>query len=159
MEIQALTLVLAEKDLNDLVVRHQSEDLPVEELRFRLTPEGLQVSGEYPLFMRVSFEMRWELGIHNGNVTARLTYFKALGLGVPVFKEMLLKLLRESLARKDWFQLEGEDTVVVHVDRWLAKEGVPLRTNLTSIRCLDQVMIVEARADGPRQQQSFGDAG
>jgi hypothetical protein len=148
MEIQALILTLTEKDLNDLAARHLPDDLPVEELRFRLTPEGLQVSGEYPLFVRVSFETRWELGIRGGNVTARLAHFKALGLPVSIFKGMLLNLLRDSLTRKDWFQVDGEDTVVVHVDRWLQREGVPLRTNLTAIHCSDKSLAVESKAIG-----------
>jgi hypothetical protein len=148
MEIQALTLLITEQDLSDLAARHLPADQPVEELRFRLTPEGLHVSGEYPLFLRVSFEMRWELGVCGGRVTARLVHFKALGLPVPVFKGMLLKFLREAVRNEEWLQIEGDDTVVVQVDRLVRDRGVALRTNLTAIRCLDQALMVEARA-GP----------
>jgi hypothetical protein len=148
MEIQALTLAVSEKDLNDLAARHMPEALPLEELRFRLTADGLQVSGEYPLFLRVTFETHWQLGVRDGDVTARLVRFKALGLPVPVFKSVLLKLLKEAARKEDWVHFDGDDTVVVRVDRMLEGEGFPLRTNLCSIRCHDQGLVVEARAPG-----------
>jgi hypothetical protein len=146
MEIQALRLFLTERDLNDLAARHLPADQPVEELRLRLTPEGLQVSGEYPLFLRVRFDTHWELGVRAGNVTARLTRFKALGLPVPVFKSVLLKLVKEVAGQADWLHLDGDDMVVVNVDRLLELQGVPMRTNLASMRCQDQGLTVEARA-------------
>jgi hypothetical protein len=146
MEIEALTLRVTEKDLNDLAARHLPDDQPVEELRFRLTPEGLHATGEYPLFLRVTFETVWELGVRGGDVTARLARFKALGLPVPVFKSVLLKILKEAAAKEDWLQFEGDDQVVVKVDRMLELEGVPLRTNLTAIRCQDGSLVVEARS-------------
>jgi len=149
MEIQALTLTLTEQDLNDLAAHHLPEDMPVEELRIRLSPDGLHLSGEYPLFLRVSFETRWELGVRDGLVTARLAHFKTLGLPVPILKGMLLGILREALAKKEWFQLDNDDGVVLNVDRWLQEEGVTLRTNLTGIQCLDRTMTVQAKAKGP----------
>jgi hypothetical protein len=143
MEIQALTLRVSEKSLNDLAARHLPEDQPVEELRFRLTPEGLHITGEYPLFLKVAFETRWELGVRAGRVTARLASLKALGLPVAIFKSVLLKLVHEAAGHEDCLQLEDE-TFIFDVDRWLAAEGIPLRTNLMAIRCQEQSLIVLA---------------
>jgi hypothetical protein len=148
MEIQALTLTLTDQDLNDLAARHLPDDLPVEDLRFRLSREGLDISGEYPLFLRVSFETHWELAIRAGQVTARLAHVKTFGLPVPMAKGMLFGILRETLAKKDWLELDGDNTVMLNVDRWLEHEGVPLRTNLTGIQCLDGSMLVNALAKG-----------
>jgi hypothetical protein len=144
MEIQALRLLVTEKALNDLAVRHLPDDQPVEELRFRLTPEGLQVSGEYPLFLRVSFETQWELGVRDGDITARLTRFKALGLPVPVFKSALLKIIKDAVGKEDWLRFDGDDTILVLVDRLLAEQGIPLRTNLSAIRCQEGSLVLEA---------------
>jgi hypothetical protein len=146
MEIQALRLLVTEKALNELVARHLPDDQPVEELRFRLTPEGLHVSGEYPLFLRISFETHWELGVRDGNVTARLKRFKALGLPAPVFKSVLLKVLRETAGKESWLRFDGEDTILVLVDRLLAEKGIPLRTNLSAIRCQEGSLVLEAKA-------------
>lgn len=146
MEIQSLKLLVTDQDLNELAARHLPADQPVEELRLRVSPEGLHVSGEYPLFLRVSFETQWELGVRAGNVTARLRHFKALGLPVPVFKSVLFKILRDAVAKEEWLEFADDETIVVQVDRLLAREGVPLRTNLQRIRCQDQRLVVEAGA-------------
>jgi hypothetical protein len=155
MEIHALSLVLNEKDLDALAARHLPEDQPVEELRFRVTPEGLYVSGEYPLFLRVAFETLWELGVRDGDVTARLLRFKALGLPVPVFKSMLLKILGEGTGKHDWLELQ-DDTVRIRVDQLLAREGVPLRTNLTAVRCQGQDLVIEAGRPAPSLRMAGG---
>jgi hypothetical protein len=156
MEIQALTLFITEQDLNDLAARHQPDDSPVEDLRFRVTAEGLHISGEYPLFLKVTFETLWELGIRDGHVTARLARLKALGLPITVFKSMLLKLVQEAAGKGDWLHVEDE-TIIVNLDRWLVKEGVPLRTNLSAIRCQEQSLVVVAGRAQPGQVASPAD--
>jgi hypothetical protein len=145
MEIQVLALLVTEKDLNDFVARHM-RDQPVENLRFRIAPEGLHVTGEYPLFFKVHFETLWELGLRGGDVTLRLVTVKAMGLPGTAFKSTLLKMMTDG-AKKDWLRLE-DDTVVVQVDRALVSEGVALRTNLKAIRYTPQGFLVEAKAPG-----------
>src|SRR6266542_1007036 len=49
MDILALRATISEQDLNDLAKRHLPSNLPVEELRFEVIPEGLRIRGEYPL--------------------------------------------------------------------------------------------------------------
>jgi hypothetical protein len=142
MEIQALTLLVTDQDLNELAARHLPADQPVENLRFRITSEGVHVSGEYPLFLRVSFRTLWELGVRGGEVTARLAHFKALGMPLAVFRSLLLKLVTDAAGNQDWLRMD-HDTLLLHVDRALLAEGIPVRTNLTRIECRDGSLIVQ----------------
>jgi hypothetical protein len=147
MEIQALTLLVTDQDLNELSARHLPKDQPVENLRFHISPEGVHVTGEYPLFLRVAFKTLWELGVRGGEVTARLARFKALGMPLAVFRSLLLKLATDAAGNQDWLRMDN-DTLLLQVDRALQAEGYPVRTNLTRIECREGSLIVEAKA-GP----------
>jgi hypothetical protein len=143
MEIQQLALLLTTQDLNDLARKHFPDDLPVEKLEFQLAPEGVQVTGEFPLFLPVNFTTLWELGIRQGKVTARLANIRAFGLPGTVFKSMVLKLIAENAAKVDGLQCDN-DLIILDVERMLAREGVPLRANLQAIRCQAGSILVTA---------------
>jgi hypothetical protein len=145
MEIQALRLLVTEKDLNDLLAQHLPDDQPLENLSVRVAPEGVTVSGEYPLFVRVAFETLWEPGTQAGKVTARLTGLKAMGLPATVFKGTVLKAIEEAVHQEDWLAFDG-DTIVVDVDRLLAREGIPAKTNLSAVRCQVGLLVIESAA-------------
>lgn len=134
MEIQHLVLVITERDLNDLAQRHFPDDLPLEKVVLRITPEGLHIDGEFVLFVPVNFNMSWELSICDGKVAARLVSLRALGLPVTVFKSMVLKAIADA-ARKIRGLTCDEDQILVDVDHLAAREGVPLTSNLQDIRC------------------------
>src|SRR5437016_5949747 len=132
MEIQALKVVITEQDVNALVKKHWPDDQPVEEVAIRLTADGLVVKGVYPLFIDVSFETRWALGVQAGKVSARLTNLRALVIPGNIFKSAILKLIGDAARSESWLQVE-DDTVLVDVDRVLQKNGLPAKTNLTRI--------------------------
>ena len=145
MEIQALKIVITSEDVNALVKKHWPDDHPVEEVAIKLTPEGIVVKGVYPLFIDVSFETRWALGVQAGKVSARLTNLRALGIPGNIFKSAILKLIGDAARAKDWLEID-DDTILVDVDRVLQKNGLPARTNLTRIVCEEGKIVVEAAA-------------
>jgi hypothetical protein len=143
MEIQALKVLFTEDELNRLLEKHLPKDRSVEELRLRLTPEGVYVHGEYPLFVQVAFETLWELEVREGRVAARLVNFRALGMPVMIFRSAMMSIIADTAAKADWLAVE-EDAVLVDVDRLLAKNGLPARTNLTAVRLQVGMLVIEA---------------
>jgi hypothetical protein len=143
MEIQALKLIITEQDVNALVQKHLPPDQPVENLQIRLTSEGAYVEGVYPLFINVPFETLWELGVHEGKVSARLTKLRAMGVPGNVFKSAVVKLIADAAESEEWLQFE-KDTILVDVDRLLLKEGVIMQINLRRLVCQDGQVVVEA---------------
>jgi hypothetical protein len=142
MEIQQLALVLTEQDLNALVHKHLTDDVPVEKIVIRLSSAGLHVTGEFPLFVNVRFESRWELSAHQGKVTARLVHLKAIGLPVNVFRSMVVKFIAEAAKRIDGVECEN-DVIIADIDRLAAREGIRLQSNLRSIECQDGRIVVK----------------
>jgi hypothetical protein len=147
MEIQSLKVRITEKDLNDWAGQWLPEDQPIEDLKLRLTPEGVTVAGTYPLFVSVSFETLWEPGVRDGKLTAKLARIKAMGLPMVVFRSVVTKGIADALKGEDWVRVE-EETVVLDLDVLLAKQGINARTNLTAVRCGAEELLLEATAPG-----------
>jgi hypothetical protein len=145
MEIHALRVSVTEQDLNDLARRHLA-DQPVEELRVSITPEGVTVQGEYPLFVPVRFETLWQPTIQDRHVYLRLVKFRALGMPVNVLKGFVMNAF-STLARKEpWVHVQ-EDSVRLDVEAMLAQEGLTARVNLARIYCESGVFVLEAGAN------------
>ena len=145
MEIQVLRLRITDQDLNELLTRYLPGDSGLENVRIRIAPEGVHVTGEYPLLVRVSFETLWELHAQAGKVHARLAGLKAMGLPATVFKGAVLKAIGEAVQHENWLAFES-DTMVVDVDRLLAERGIQAKTNLSTVRCLVGEMVIESAA-------------
>jgi hypothetical protein len=135
MEIQAMRLIITEQDLNDLAAKHLLSDQPIEALVLKITPEGIVISGEYPLFVPVKFESLWELGVlPDGRLTVRLARLKALGMPATALKGLVLNLLEKAIRQDGWLEIE-DDTIRFDLDRFLAKEGLQAKTRLRSLEC------------------------
>lgn len=132
MEIHQLRASITENDLNTLLKRFLPTDLPVEDLRLRVLPEGLQILGMYPLFVNVHFETLWELSGLKGRVAARMTQFKALGIPAGIFKSAILKVMEEIVRQEPSLELV-EDTLILDVDRLLVAQGLAVRTNVRAV--------------------------
>jgi hypothetical protein len=145
MEIQALTLLITEQDLNELLGRYLPADSGLENVQIRIAPEGVHVTGEYPVLVRVGFETLWELEARTGKVHARLVGLKAMGLPAAVFKGAVLKAIEEAVQSEAWLAFDN-DTMVVDVDRLLAERGIQAKTNLNAVRCRAQEVIIESTA-------------
>src|SRR3954469_21761959 len=99
MEILALKLFVTEASVNDLLTRFLPGQGSVENLRLRLTPEGVVIQGDYPaLLVKMAFETLWEVTAVGGEVRARLA--KALVAGMPagMLRGVLLKVIRDVTA-------------------------------------------------------------
>ena len=143
MEIQSLHLVVAEQDFNDLAASLLPPDEPVKNLRVRIAPEGIFVTGKYPMLVgSVPFETLWEPGVKEGKATAHLASFKASGVPATLFQGMVIRALEDAMESQQWFSAEGE-TVCVDVEKMLAAHGVKVRANLKAIRCLAGSLEVE----------------
>jgi hypothetical protein len=143
MEIHALKLVINEKDLNDLAARQLKRDEEVRKLRIRVTPEGVYVTGVYRMLVSVSFETLWELTTVKGKLTARLSWFKALGIPVGLFKSMVMGAVKDAVVKHDAIEVD-EELVWVDIERLLAKQGLAVRTNLTGVQCRAGNLLIEA---------------
>jgi hypothetical protein len=142
MEILALKATVSEQVLNELAARYLPRDVPVEELRISVTPDGVVVKGEYPLLVTVSFETLWELSVADGKVVARLARFRTLGMPMNVLKSVVMGAISSAAKSEPWLEVE-KDTVRIDVDKALAGEGLRARTNLTAVRCQPGTVVIE----------------
>ncbi|HMF18395.1 MAG TPA: hypothetical protein VKE98_14390 [Gemmataceae bacterium] len=146
MDLHALCVSISDQDLNQLAARHL-RDQPVEDISFRVAADGIHIKGVYPLFINVSFETHWQLGVQAGKVTARLAGMRAFGAPGNVFKSAIMKFISDAAHKHDWLQIEN-DIIVADVDRLLLKNGLAVRTNITTIACQDGVLLIESNANG-----------
>ena len=144
MEVLALKLSLSEQDLNDLLVKYLPADQPIENLKLKVTPQKLTVSGTYPLFINVAFETHWEIGLDAGQITARLSHFKALGVPGNIFKSAILKIIEDLARAEGWLRVQGE-TLWVDVDRCIGKYAFAARTNFKGLECQAGMIILESK--------------
>src|SRR6267378_2836271 len=113
MEIHRLELTLTEQDLEDLEIR--------------ITPSGVRVTGAYQLFVPVSFEAVWELGVDQGRPTARLSTFKTMGMPANVLKSLIMNIVADAARKERWLEVHG-DAVRVDLDGLLKKKGLNAQT-------------------------------
>jgi hypothetical protein len=143
MEIQSLKLVVNEDDANRLLTEFAPPDMEVENLRLRFTPEGVRVQGDTrALFFKVSFEALWEISTADGNVAARLNSMKVAGIQAGKLRGVLMKMVRDGVARVSGITVEDE-SVRVDVSEVLRSRGIPLRVVLTAVRCLEGSVVIE----------------
>jgi hypothetical protein len=143
MEIHRLCISLTEKALNDLANKHFPEEVAVEDLEIRILPEGVRVKGAYQMFVPVTFEALWELGVEGGRATARLAHFRTMGIPANVLKSLIMNVIADAARKEPWLQVQG-DLVRADLDGMLKRGGLQGRTNLTAIRCQIGVIVVEA---------------
>ncbi len=143
MEIQRLELTLTEQDLNDLARMQFGDDPPIEDLEIRVRPDGVLVKGVYQVFVPVSFEALWALGVDRGRATARLANFKTMGMPGNVLKSIIMDVVADAAKRETWLEVVS-DSVRADLDGFLKKEGLNAQTRLKALTCKDGVIIVEA---------------
>jgi hypothetical protein len=148
MEILSLKLALSDDDVNGLVARHLGGDLPVRDLKVRLTPEGARVSGAYAVaFFNVRFDTLWALSVRGREVAARLADLHVAGAPAAIVRGTLLEVLAANLEREEGLRVE-EETVLVDLDVLLGRLGLVGRTNLTAVRCEAGRVVVEGGTAG-----------
>jgi hypothetical protein len=143
MEIKRLELLVTDQDLQDLAREQLPKEVAFEDLQIHIEPAGVRIKGVYHMFVPVSFEMLWEMGVDQGNATAKLASFRTMGMPGNVLKSLIMNVVADTAKDEPWLQVKG-DTVRADVDGLLKRLGVNLRTRLTAIRCLDGQLAVEA---------------
>ena len=102
MEILSLKLILTEDDLNNLVAKHLPKDEQVREVKVRVVPEGVRVSGAYPVtFFNVRFETLWALSIQGREAAAHLSELRVAGAPAGLVRGMLLDMVRAEIEREE----------------------------------------------------------
>jgi len=144
MEIQSLKVFVTEDEANDLLARVLPDAEPLEELRVRLTPEGVVVQGSYPAMMfKTSFETLWEVTAAGPELVARLVNVKIAGLPATLFKGALLRMIRDAVANQPGVRVQ-EEAVRVHVEELARHQGLPLRVRFSAVRCSIASLVLEA---------------
>jgi hypothetical protein len=145
MEVQALKLLITEPDLAALAAKAGEQNEQLSDLQVRITPDAVVVAGVIHLFMRVPFETFWQPALRDGTLAVTLADLKVVGLPGGMLKGVLLRMLADEAAKLDGVRIEA-DTVLVDVDRLLAKSGLTIRTNLTTLHCSAGQLLLEAAA-------------
>jgi hypothetical protein len=140
MELEALRLVILEEDLNRLARERTPPEAPVKEVQARVTSEGLSIAGKAAT---VTFESHWTIGVVDRKLEIRLRDIHAGWLPAGMLRGMLVNSLRDAAARTPGVQVE-EEFIRVDPDVVLAHYGVPLKTNLTAVRCEAGRVVIEA---------------
>lgn len=143
MEIDTLRIVFTEEDLNDITRKVLLEGQPVEDVVIRVSPEGFRVTGSYPLFITVRFEMLWQIRVENEWIVLTLDRFKAMGVPASIFKSAVLKFFEDVASKEPGIAID-EDSIRVQPDRLIEKYACRARTHLKAIQCLDGVVAIEA---------------
>lgn len=144
MEIHTLKLSVTEQELTELATELPGKKSPVENLRVRLTPEGIVVLGDYPtMLMKMAFETLWQVKGVGSVVEARLANIKVSGLPASMLRGVLIKTLRDVLAREPGVSVTDE---AIHVDlsKHPSVQRLRLRINLTSVTCVTGNLVIEA---------------
>ncbi len=144
MDIQTLTLHITESDLKQILDRYLPEDGSLEDLHIGLRPEGVLIQGHYvtPLG-KMSFETLWSVAASGGLVQARLETIRVAGLPAGMLRGVLLKTLRDVAENQPGVRVEDE-VVAVDLPQAAQSWGVPVRINLTGVRCATGSLVVEA---------------
>ena len=146
MEIESLTLIVEEADLQQMVSRHVQASAPVKDLTVKLLPEGAIVRGSYPTFLvSIPFESHWKLSVKSHRLRAQLTRISIVGLSADAVRSAILGNLQALTAKEAGTQVEG-DRMIIDLDRVLHAQGLSIKTNLQSVQLEVGRMILRASA-------------
>jgi hypothetical protein len=144
MQIHALTLSVTEQELNELVAALPLGKNNIQNLRVRLTSEGIVVLGEYPtMLMKMAFETLWEVQGIGSRVQARLAAVKVAGLPAAMLRAVLLKTLGDLLAREPGVRVV-EESIHVDLSKHTAIQKLRLNIHLTAVQCSQGNLLIEA---------------
>jgi hypothetical protein len=144
MEIHTLKVSISEEEINALVTELPPNKSAVENLRVRLTPEGILVLGDYPaLFMKMAFETLWEVRAAGSVVESRLASIKVSGLPAAMLRGVLMKTIRDMTAHEPGIQVENE-SIRVDLSKHTGAQKLHLRVNFIGVRCEAGQLLIEA---------------
>jgi hypothetical protein len=146
MEILSLKAWVSEDDINGAIARNLGGDESVRDLRVRVLPEGVRVSGAYRVaFFNVRFDTLWALSLQGREVAARLADLNVAGAPAGLVRSALLEMLAANVGRGEGVRVEGDSTLI-DPDALLGRFGVAARTNLRAVNCETGRIVIEAGA-------------
>ncbi len=144
MEIQSFKLFVTDADVAALAEKLLSNHDSIEDLKVRLTPEGVLVEGQYPTsFFKVPFETVWQINAAGPRVQVCLASVKVAGLPAGILRGALMKMIRDAIAGEAGITLEDE-TICIHVPEAARKQGVELAVHFTGVRMSVGCVVIEA---------------
>ncbi len=144
MEIQSFKLFVTDADVAAVAAKLLSKHDSIEDLKVRLTPEGVLVEGQYPTsFFKVPFETVWQIDAAGPTVQVRLASVKVAGLPAGILRGALMKMARDAVAGEAGITVDDE-TIRVHVPEAARKQGVELAVNFTGVRMSVGCVVIEA---------------
>ena len=149
MEIHSLRLLVAESSLNAVLARQKLPDPKLSNVRVAIREEGVAVTGEHaPLWIPIPFEIVLEPSVDNGFIAVRVVQFSAVGIPIGMLKGLILDTLHTALRDAVGplaVQARGE-VILIDPDQVMRDRGLPLKTNLSAVRCEPGRMWIESRA-------------
>jgi hypothetical protein len=139
MEVESLRFTATEDDLNQLFSRLLTPPPKLRDLRINVIPDGLSLTGIYETILPIPFRCFWKISVSDRKIVARLSSIKAVGVRLDILKPYVLNALASN---NNILELRGE-SVFLDLDRFLAQITVPIRTNLTSLRCEGAQLVIE----------------
>jgi hypothetical protein len=112
----------------------------IRDLRLKVIPEGIRVSGTYQKLFGIPFLTLWQLSVSEGEVVARLARLKTGPLSLGLIKGYLL----DAIAGAATVLELRDDALVFNLNALLQEKGWPIRTNLTAIRCDYGTLTIES---------------
>jgi hypothetical protein len=143
MEIQALKLLVSEKEIN-VFAGMALNGAPVRDVTVRVTTDGVHIRGKYQAWVSVGFETLWQLSIQAGKIRAQMTDVKVVGMPASMIRGMLTEIVGDVLGGEGGIQTEN-DILWIDLDQVLAQRGFPARTNLSGVLCAVGMITIESR--------------
>jgi hypothetical protein len=144
MEIQSLKLIVTDADVAILAAKALRDHESIEDLKVRLTPDGVLLQGEYPTsFFKVSFETTWQVSASGPEVQVRLGSVKVAGLPAGILRGALMKMIRDAVAGVEGVRVQ-EEALFIHVPAALKSQGVDLLVHFTAVRMSFGAIVLEA---------------
>jgi hypothetical protein len=139
-----MKLFVTDSEINYFLTDVLTGDLPVEDLRLAIKPEGLTLSGKYPaLGFRVAFEMLWEAAVLAGGVEARLKELSVAGFGAGKLRGVLLKVVQDAAGNTPGIAVDG-DRILVDLNALLQSRRARVLVEVMDVRCHHGAVEIEA---------------
>jgi hypothetical protein len=139
VEIESLRFIVTEDDLNRLLSTLLTPPSKLRDLSIEVIPDGLLLAGIYETILPLPFKCFWRISVFDGKIVAELSDVRCVGIRLSLLKPYVLNAL---VSNCNILELRGGG-VCLELDRLLAQMIVPIRTNLTSVRCAAGQLVIE----------------
>jgi hypothetical protein len=145
MEIQSLKLLITDADFAILTAKMAEDQEGIEDLKTRVTPEGVILEGRYGVGFgfKMPFETLWQPSVAGSIIQVRLANIKVAGLPAGMFRKSLLSQVRATAEEHKGVSVQ-EDVVVIDVPAIAKAEGIDLQVKFVEVRLSIGSAVIEA---------------